>query len=148
MYEDYTHQAVPSKEYRELLGTALYVFNSNNSFVIENILKAAVTPEEKSRYDWYKLIDLTSGKLDLSPIRKIENGEEIANLFIDLRRKRDRIVHSFSITDTDGEQRLNTKDRENVQYVITEKYLKEFIALNDKLSDLLHDFRTTLMENK
>ncbi len=35
MYESYSKQALPSKEYRELLGTALCVFNSNNNFVIE-----------------------------------------------------------------------------------------------------------------
>lgn len=39
MYEDYTRQSLPSKEYRELLGSALCVFNSNNAFIIENILR-------------------------------------------------------------------------------------------------------------
>ena len=39
MYESYSQQALPSKEYRELLGSSLCVFNSNNSFLIENILK-------------------------------------------------------------------------------------------------------------
>ena len=37
MYENYTRQALPSKKYRELLGSALCVFNANNAFVIENI---------------------------------------------------------------------------------------------------------------
>jgi len=36
MYESYTRQALPSKNYRELIGTAICVFNSNNSFVIED----------------------------------------------------------------------------------------------------------------
>lgn len=39
MYENYTKQALPSKSYRELLGSALCVFNSNNTFIIENILR-------------------------------------------------------------------------------------------------------------
>ena len=39
MYEEYSRQALPSKKYRELLGSALCVFNSNNAFVIENILR-------------------------------------------------------------------------------------------------------------
>ena len=37
MYEPYTRQSLPSKEYRELLGSALCVFSSNNGFIIENI---------------------------------------------------------------------------------------------------------------
>ena len=32
MYEPYTRQSLPSKEYRELLGSALCVFSSNNGF--------------------------------------------------------------------------------------------------------------------
>ena len=39
MYERYTRQSLPSKNYRELIGTALCVFNSNNGFIIENILR-------------------------------------------------------------------------------------------------------------
>lgn len=38
MYEPYTRQSLPSKEYRELLGSALCVFSSNNGFIIENII--------------------------------------------------------------------------------------------------------------
>ena len=37
MYENYTRQALPPKEYRELLGSAIFVFNSNNAFILENI---------------------------------------------------------------------------------------------------------------
>lgn len=39
MYENYTRQSLPTKEYRELVGTALCVFNSNNGFIIENLIK-------------------------------------------------------------------------------------------------------------
>ena len=38
MYEEYSRQALPSKRYRELLGSSICVFNSNNQFIIENIL--------------------------------------------------------------------------------------------------------------
>ena len=56
MYENYTRQSLPTKEYRELLGSAICVFNSNNSFIIENILR-----EDGGRnYSWYDLIDKTS----------------------------------------------------------------------------------------
>lgn len=57
MYENYTRQALPSKEYRELLGTCLCVFNANNSFIIENVLANSIY------LNWYNLMDLESGKL-------------------------------------------------------------------------------------
>lgn len=59
MYENYTRQSLASKEYRELLGTAIYVFNTNNAFIIENILRN----DKSKKYTWHNLIDLTSGKL-------------------------------------------------------------------------------------
>ena len=59
MYEDYTRQSLPSKEYRELLGSALCVFNSNNAFIIENILRE----DGGANYNWYDLMDRTSGNL-------------------------------------------------------------------------------------
>ena len=65
MYEKYTRQALPPKEYRELLGTALCVFNSNNAFIIENVLSHDI----QGSYLWYDLIDRTSGRL-LQPIKK------------------------------------------------------------------------------
>lgn len=43
MYEDYTRQSLPEKYYRELLGTALCVFNSNNAFIIETILRMDIS---------------------------------------------------------------------------------------------------------
>ncbi len=63
MYEEYSRQALPSKEYRELLGTAVCVFNSNNQFIIENILRI-----DNSNYNWYELTDRTSGELS-EPIK-------------------------------------------------------------------------------
>lgn len=50
-----TRQALPEKEYIVLLGIAVTVFASNNSFVIENILR-----KDRSK-SWYKLIDKKVG---------------------------------------------------------------------------------------
>ncbi len=63
MYEDYSRQALPSKRYRELLGSAICVFNSNNQFIIENILRI-----DNVSYNWYELIDKNSGELQ-EPIK-------------------------------------------------------------------------------
>lgn len=57
MYENYTRQSLPDREYRELLGTALCVFNSNNEFIIENIVSTDLS------CNWYDLIDKESGSL-------------------------------------------------------------------------------------
>ena len=139
MYESYTRQALPSKEYRELLGSAMCVFNSNNSFIIENVL----SNDDSLSYTWYDLIDKSSGEL-LSPISETitkYSNKSIARKFEKLIQMRNRIIHSFQITDKDGEQRLATKDKKHSQYVITEEYLLEFIKLNEELSSALHDFR-------
>lgn len=133
-----TRQSLPSKEYREILGTAICVFNSNNAFIIENILRN----DDESEYDWYTLIDKTSGQL-AEPIRKKINKKEIADLFEELTSIRNRIVHSFQFTDVnkDGKQRLATKTKANQQFIITEELLVDFIANNEKLSLMLHEFR-------
>lgn len=141
MYESITKQALPSKKYRELLGTALSVFNSNNAFVIENILKT----KEEHQYDWYDLIDTTSGSKKMKSAIKntiTENSDDkIANLFEDLCEKRNRIIHSFQITSNE-EQILATKEKEtNKQFIITEDYLTDFIKENERLSTMLHKFR-------
>lgn len=141
MYEDYTRQALPSKYYRELLGSAMCVFNSNNAFIIENILKK----DKENKYDWYKLIDKTSGQLKsvLEDIfvsqREIE--KDITQLFCKLVDKRNRLIHRFQITDNDGKQRLATKDRNNNQYIISESMLLDFIKLNEELSNKLYILR-------
>lgn len=144
MYERYTRQALPSKEYRELLGSAICVFNSNNAFIIENILHT-----DRTASNWYDLVDLTSGALS----RKINDtisqraGNDIAELFSELVEMRNRIIHSFQITAENGEQMLATKTRKedrNRQFRITEDYLMEFIQKNDILSDKLHEYRRSL----
>ena len=140
MYEKCTRQALPEKDYRELLGTALCVFNSNNAFVIEEILKE----DANNQYNWYQLIDLESGRLK-DPIKKTINQKLnntlIADLFDEVVTMRNRIIHSFQITDKDGMQKLATKDRNGVQFVITQKYLLDFIKKNEELSTELHNFR-------
>lgn len=134
MYEDYTKQSLPSKEYRELLGSAICVFNSNNSFIIEIILR----DNKEVGYTWYELIDRTSGKL-LSLIKETIN-EEIAEKFKVIINIRNRIIHSFQ-TNEDGEEILATKDKQNEQTFITREYLLNFIKLNEELSDDLYAIR-------
>jgi len=137
MYEDYSLQSLPPKKYRELLGSAICVFNSNNQFIIENILRT-----DNENYNWYDLIDKTSGQLN-EPIKKTiteNSNDEIALLFKDLVSKRNRIIHSFQITDQ-NEQILSTKDKNHNQFIITEEYLLNFIKENEILSTKLHEFR-------
>ena len=139
MYEYYTRQSLPTKEYRELLGSAICVFNSNNSFIIENILR-----EDGGRnYSWYDLIDKTSGQLKaaINDTITTKAGSEIAQIFSDLVDKRNRIIHSFQITNDDKEQILATKDKQHNQFVITKEYLLDFIKGNEVLSDKLYTFR-------
>lgn len=139
MYEKYTHQALPSRDYRLLLGTALCVFNSNNAFIIENVLR------NDNTIDWYELIDKTSGALKTYIEKNLSfKDDRIGGLFSEIVSMRDRIVHSYQITNQDGEQSLATKTKikdGNVQFEITEEYLMSFIRKNEKLSTLLHKHR-------
>ncbi len=143
MYESYTHQALPSKDYRELIGTAICVFNSNNSFVIENILRVNQT----GQYEWHKLIDKMSGRLscDIKHTITANSDETIAQLFSDIVEIRNRIVHSFQITDptpsNPHNQMLATKYKDGRQERITEEYLMKFIKMNEELSIELYKFR-------
>ena len=137
MYEIYSRQALPSKRYRELLGSAICVFNSNNQFVIENILKI-----NDSMNNWHELIDKTSGEL-LQPVKETitaNSDTRIAKLFSSIIIKRNRIIHSFQITEN-NEQVLCTKVKNNDQFTINERFLLEFIEENGKLSSLLHKLR-------
>ncbi|RYZ86829.1 MAG: selenium binding protein [Proteobacteria bacterium] len=137
MYEEYSRQALPSKRYRELLGSAICVFNSNNQFIIENILRV-----DSSNYNWYDLIDKTSGQLTGSIKETITRNSDstIADLFSTLTGKRNRIIHSFQVTEND-EQILRTKTKEHDQFSITDSYLLDFIKDNETLSSMLHRFR-------
>ena len=55
--------------------------------------------------------------------------------------KRNRIIHSFQITNDDKEQILATKDKQHNQFVITKEYLLDFIKGNEVLSDKLYTIR-------
>lgn len=139
MYEKYTRQALPDREYRELLGTALCVFNSNNAFIIENILRI-----DNENYNWYDMIDKESGKLKPivnNTITKITNNKKIYTMFSSIVDTRNRIIHSYQITDENDNQLLATKDRTGQQYNITKKLLLKFIKDNENLSVELHKFR-------
>lgn len=142
MYVNYTRQSLPSEEYLTLLGSAICVFNSNTGFIIENILNN----DEDGQYNWYDLIDMECGKL--KPIIKTiideKCGTSITSLYAELISRRNRIIHSFQITDKHGEQILATKEREKdggSQYEITINVLKDFINMNQKLSSELHKVR-------
>lgn len=146
MYESYTKQSLPSKEYRELLGSAICVFNSNNAFVIENILHT-----NDDNFDWFGLIDKESGRLSTSIKETITviAGDEIEVLFAEIVKMRNRIIHSFQIT-YGGEQILATKTRVNngnKQFIITEEYLLDFIKKNEKLANRLNDYRKRLVSS-
>ena len=80
MYEAYTKQSLPTKEYLELVGAALCVFNSNNAFMIENIIKT------DDSYDWYDLMDKESGRLKnyISKTISQNSNDEICELFSEL----------------------------------------------------------------
>ena len=141
MYENYTRQSLPTKEYRELLGSALCVFSSNNGFIIENIIKTNVS------FDWYELIDKESGLLRKAiseTISKKCKNTDIEDLFLEIVNMRNRIIQGFRITSKNGEQVLATKTRKkegNVQFEITNEYLMDFIKKNEQLNYLLHQYR-------
>ena len=145
MYEVFSRQSLPSKKYRELVGTAVCVFNSNNGFIIENILRE----DDDESYNWYALIDKTSGQLKI-PIKETiskKSDDTIATLFEELVITRNRIMHSFRITAPEGissdndNQMLATKYKDGNQVIITEEYLLDFIKKNEELSSKLHEFR-------
>ena len=65
-------------------------------------------------------------------------------MFDELVTTRNRIVHSYRITNSMGEQVLATKEKikdGNRQFEITESFLLDFILKNEKLSDMLHGIR-------
>ncbi|SFC66326.1 hypothetical protein SAMN05443252_105143 [Bacillus sp. OV322] len=147
MYEDYSRQALPSRKYRELLGSAICVFNSNNAFIIENIL----TNDETDEYDWQQLIDRTSGELS-EPVKNTitkNSNTFIAKKFSEIIGIRNRIMHSFQVAAPRGSglsedvdnQILATKYKNGKQTYITQEFLYDFIKQNGELSTELHKFR-------
>lgn len=109
MYEKYTRQALPPREYREKLGTALCVFNSNFTFVVGNILNSSLNDST----NWYDLINFTVGRLQKRMRSSaLSERNDIIELFDSIARKRNRIVHSFQNTNEKGEQFLATLEKE------------------------------------
>lgn len=145
--EKYTRIALPEDDYITLLGIALYVFNSNNSFIIENILHV-----KKDEADWYELIDDEKGKVINTLKEILTDSHEIYKLFKSIKEKRNRIVHSFPITESKNhQQRLQTKSKikdGSKQELISEKYLVEFIQENDKLSNMLYQLRDNILKKQ
>lgn len=140
MYEPYSRQSLPSKEYRELLGSALCAFASNNGLIVEIILNR----KTNGTYNWHKLIDMESGKLNkiISDNAFNDLYDMIKDLFNIIVKKRNRIMHSFRITDSNNRQILATKEKHSgIQYIIDEEYLHNFIKDNDKLCVILHEYR-------
>lgn len=138
--DELTRQSLPPDNYLLLLGASICVFNSNNAFIIENILRTSLCTKS-----WYELIDLNSGRLKPHIVETISNkagSTDIADLFDGVIDMRNRIVHSFQVTVENGNQMLATKARRtHEQFRVTEDYLREFIEKNERLSGLLHSFR-------
>ena len=99
---------------------------------------------DDEHYNWFDLIDKTSGNL-LSvideTITSATQNNKISIMFNELVNTRNRIVHSFQITDEYGNQLLATKEKNGNQYRITEEILFEFIKKNEILSSELYKFR-------
>mgnify|MGYP000991220969 CR=1 FL=1 len=149
MYENYSIQSLPERDYRELLGSALCVFNANNAFIIENILKI-----ENDQHDWWELMDQTSGILLRKVIIKQYSDKipkDIIDLFDSLVKQRNRIIHSSQVTGPKPkeEQLLYTRDRiTGQQFFITREYLLRFIKENEELSTRLYALRDQLEKKK
>lgn len=136
-----THQPLPSEEYIRLLGIAMCVFNSNNGFIIENVIHT------DANQIWRDLIDKESGQLKPAisdTITKVA-GDAIQKKFSNIVARRNRIIHGFRITSKAGEQILATKDKKSQrQFEITEDYLREFIRDNGELSQMLENYRKSI----
>ncbi|AEN77838.1 hypothetical protein [Ligilactobacillus ruminis] len=136
--KSFTWISLPTENYMLLLGKSLSVFSSNNGFIIENILHT------DNSYSWDELTDKESGRLiaDVDKTITKKAGPNIAKKFGKIVEMRNRIIHGFRITSTDGEQILATKERgTGRQFYITEEYMRQFIILNCELSDMLHKYR-------
>ena len=133
--------SLPKEEYLLLLGTSISVFSSNYSFLIENILKN----DTQQSFNWHDLVDENRMKKiykaindTITPIK----GSSIVDIFKEIIVMRNRIIHSFRITSKSGEQIIATKDPDSQkQFEISEQYLKDFIQLNNRMSELLYELR-------
>lgn len=157
MYESYSRQALPDRKYREILGAALYVFNSNYDFLIENILHIKDKLQLQDDIDWWDLMNLEAGKLKrklqqdsfFEPYKEIfDHHPSLMHQFNHLKNRRNRIVHSFTATsDHDSHKQvlcsLDPKTKE--QKEITEADLLEFIKENEAFALQLDKFRNEIL---
>lgn len=88
---------------------------------------------------WYALIDKTSGAVEKFASGKLP--DQIIKLFGEIVDMRNRIIHGFRITNSEGEQVIATKEKSGNQFEITEDYLVTFIKKNETLPDVLHAHR-------
>ena len=136
-----TRFALPEEDYLTLLGEAVYVFNSNVSFFVENLLHAGAP-------DWYELADMMTGQLKDEGRKWLVNEKDkrVLELLCELGNERNRIIHSFPVTH-DGRQELRTKtkakdeEQPNYQYQTDRELLHSFIDRNQELSDELYECR-------
>lgn len=136
-----TRFALPEEDYLTLLGEAVYVFNSNVSFFVENLLHAGAP-------DWYELADMMTGQLKDEGRKWLVNEKDkrVLELLCELGNERNRIIHSFPVTH-DGRQEFRTKtkakdeEQPNYQYQIDRELLHSFIDRNQELSDELYECR-------
>lgn len=143
MYDtNLTNIALPDdKDFIYHLSVAISVFISINEFIIENILH---TNKSDS---WYDLIDKESGKL-LSNIKNTitkNSNTKIAQEFEKCINKRNSIIHSFRCT-YNNKQVIYTKDKQNKQHQIDDKFLLDFIADCSNLYNMLDTYRNNLSE--
>ena len=72
------------------------------------------------------MIDKTSGNIlpvIAETITSVTQNDKISIMFNELVNTRNRIVHSFQITDENGNQLLAIKEKNGNQYRITEEIL-------------------------
>lgn len=132
-------------DYLFRLGIALYGFASINSFMCEVI--ARIDP----RYSHTTLQNKETGEiLDIfrQTLKTLKAGErvpvihqtmqDVADLFEHLNTQRNDIIHTYPITNGDGEQILHRrKDEKGKYFEVTNGFLDSFISR-------LHDVSTGL----
>lgn len=136
---------LPKDDYTYLLGACLYVFDGLTGFIVEIILY-----DKTARETWYDLTDMSPTQL-LSRIKKsIDDvlGTHIKDDFDGLRKRRNRIVHAFTVT-YNHEQALATKTTQrdahpNKQTHITREDMEQFIADAMVLQTQLNHVRAQL----
>ncbi|WP_024627995.1 hypothetical protein [Bifidobacterium sp. A11] len=127
--DDNAASILPKDDYTYLLGACLYVFDGLTGFIVEIILY-----DKTSKETWYDLTDKSPIQL-LSRIEKSIDGilgTHIKDDFNGLRKRRNRIVHAFTVT-YNHEQALETKTTQgdahpNEQTPITRECMERFIA--------------------